>query len=304
MKASPTQKMKIGVFAVSGIVLLLLGMFLIGSRKNMFGKQFTVYGTFRNVGGLQPGNTVRFNGISIGTVESIDITDDSTIKVGMSIQKKVQRYLKQDAIASIGSDGLMGDKLVVIAPGAGGAPPLANGGYVQTKNPIDFDKTLAKFNSVVDNATTITSSMANISTQITSGKGSIGRLIYDDKLERGLEKTVGAAQQTMVEAQRTVRAVHSTVESAHETIDSARVTLKSARKGVEGFSENMEAMQHSFLLKGFFKKKQRAIAERAAHAEDSARNEQRKDKKEARKTKRMIRRAEKNGDVTPPLTGL
>src|ERR1700761_3969731 len=111
MKASASQKVKIGIFTLTGIAVLLAGIFVIGNRRNMFSDTFSIYGTFKNVGGLQMGNNVRFAGINVGTVEDIVIQNDTTVRVDMRLQSKVRPFLKRDAIASIGSDGLMGDKI-------------------------------------------------------------------------------------------------------------------------------------------------------------------------------------------------
>src|ERR1700744_3306110 len=114
MKAKPSQKIRIGVFTICGILLLAAGIFGIGQKKNMFGDTFIVYGKFKNVGGLQIGNNVRYDGINVGTVQGITIVNDTTVQVSMRLQAKVRPFLKKDGVASIGSDGLMGDKLVAI----------------------------------------------------------------------------------------------------------------------------------------------------------------------------------------------
>ena len=249
MKTTTQQKVKIGIFTVVGIGLLLGGIFVIGSKKNMFSKTFTIYGTFRNVGGLQVGNNIRFAGINVGTVQDIGIINDSTVRVDMQMEQKVQQFLKTDATASIGSDGLMGDKLIIISPGEG-SKVLVNGGQIPTRNPVDFDKIINKFSHVADNAEIITASLASISSQISGGKGSLGKLIYTDDLQKGLVGTVNSAQKTM--------------ESAHDAISSVK-------KGTEGFSENMEAVKHNFLVRGYFKKKEKAQRRRQEARADSLR---------------------------------
>jgi phospholipid/cholesterol/gamma-HCH transport system substrate-binding protein len=304
MKATPTQKIRIGLFTLAGMAVLLVGIFLIGARKNMFGNKYIIYGTFKNVSGLQPGNMVRFNGINIGTIQAINISTDSTVTVAMSLQTNVQRYIKIDAVAGIGSDGLMGDKLITITPGNHGTEPILDGGFIATTVPMDFDKTLAKFNRVVDNATSITTAIADISGRISSGQGSLGRLVYHDDLERGLERTVEAAHNTVTTATRTVAAVHETIVSAHETIDSAKATLKTAQVGITGFTDNMEAAKHTFLLRGYFKRKAREASRK--QRQDSLRLagvEEQPATKEDRKTRRLFRKAEHNTESTP-ITGL
>jgi phospholipid/cholesterol/gamma-HCH transport system substrate-binding protein len=222
MKATASQKIRIGIFTVAGLLILIAGIFAIGNQKYMFGERFSIYGTFKNISGLQIGNNVRFAGLNVGTVTGITIENDSTIRATMRIKGSIHKFLKDDATASIGTDGLMGDKLINISPGLSGNKLIEKGGQIKTINPVEYDKIINKISSVADNAEIITSSLAGIATQINSGKGSIGRLIYSDTLEKGLEHTV-----------------------------------KAAKEGVNGFQQNMNAMQNNFLLKGYFKKKRR-----------------------------------------------
>src|ERR1700677_770758 len=135
MKTTTAQKAKIGIFTLVGFIVLVVGIFVIGNKKNMFGDTFPVYGSFKNVGGLQVGNNIRFAGINVGTVEGITIQNDTTVRVDMRLQERVRPFLKSDATASIGSDGLMGDKLVVIAPGLNGDKLIEKGGRLATVNP-------------------------------------------------------------------------------------------------------------------------------------------------------------------------
>jgi phospholipid/cholesterol/gamma-HCH transport system substrate-binding protein len=239
MKISITQKIKIGIFAFIGIILLLIGILIIGLNKNMFGGTYTLYGAFRNVGGLQVGNNVRFAGINVGTVEDITILNDTTIRVDMRLQTRVRKFIKADATASIGSDGLMGDKLITIAPGTYDQPALKNGAYVRSVNPIEMDKIVARLSNVVENVENVSEDVASITNHIASGKGSLGKLLYDDKLATSLEGTVQTANQTM----------------------------KSIKSGSEDFGDNMKAMKHNFLLRGYFKRKEREKQEKKERQE-------------------------------------
>src|SRR5437868_6992575 len=114
MKTTTGQKIKIGVFALTGLAVLIAGIFLIGNRKGLFTSTFNVHGMFKNVNGLQVGNNARFAGINVGAVEDIQIINDTTVKVDLSLNQNVRKFIKKDAKLSIGSDGLMGDKLVNI----------------------------------------------------------------------------------------------------------------------------------------------------------------------------------------------
>ena len=108
---------KLGMFVVIGLVVFIGTIYFVGKQKNLFGSTFEVSTLFQSVSGLKVGNNVRFSGINIGTVDGIELITDSSVRVRLVIRKEMQQFIKTDATASIGSDGLMGDKVMTITPG-------------------------------------------------------------------------------------------------------------------------------------------------------------------------------------------
>jgi phospholipid/cholesterol/gamma-HCH transport system substrate-binding protein len=280
MNASVSQKIKIGIFTVAGILLFLAGIFLIGSKKNMFGETYMIYGTFKNVGGLNVGNNIRFAGINVGTVQDIRIVSDTMIRVDMLMQSQVMPFLKTDAMATIGSDGLMGDKLITISPGtANEVRLLAGGSRIMTTNPVDFDRIITKLTSVAENAEIISGELAGMTVQIREGKGTISQLLYSDKLSKSLEGTASNAELitgSMAGIAAQIKTGEGSIGSlvytdslakglktAVNTANTAMVTIEQA---AYGFSENMKALQGNIFLRGYFKKKAKADNANAAEA--------------------------------------
>jgi phospholipid/cholesterol/gamma-HCH transport system substrate-binding protein len=229
MDITVTQKLKTGAFVLLSLLLLLTIIFLIGKQKNMFGGTFSVYAHFKNIAGLKEGNYARYAGINVGTVDNISMLNDTTVVVMLLLQKKIKAYIKEDAMASIGNDGLMGDKLITISPGSYSSPLVKDGGRIKTINPVDIDRIVNNFSKISDNAEALTGDLASIMNKINNGGGSFGKLVNDDKLVKNLEGTLTSAKATVGTVQKTATSV----------------------------TENMEAAKHSFLLKGFFKKKER-----------------------------------------------
>jgi phospholipid/cholesterol/gamma-HCH transport system substrate-binding protein len=279
MQTTTSQKAKIGIFTAIGIVILMAGIFIIGKKKNLFGDTFHIYGTFNNVGGLQEGNNIRFAGINVGTVENISIVSDTLIRVDMVLQKKIRPFLKSNSFASIGSDGLMGDKLVTITPGTASNILLPSGGKILTVNPLDFEKSIVKLTKVADNAEVISAQLAAISTQIHEGKGSMGRLLYSDDLAKGLEGTVNNASKLTGSLASITTEIKSgkgslgrllytdtLAKSLEGTAENARTTMLTINDAAYGFSENMKALQGNFLFKGYFKKQAKEKEKKLAEA--------------------------------------
>src|SRR5688572_23932585 len=112
------QNLKLGLFVLSGMALFLLSVFYIGSERNVFNKTFTVSAIFKNVEGLTEGDNVWLSGVKIGTVKNVTIISEGQVIVSLSLKDKQNEFVKKDATAFIGSDGLVGSKIVVIRPGA------------------------------------------------------------------------------------------------------------------------------------------------------------------------------------------
>jgi phospholipid/cholesterol/gamma-HCH transport system substrate-binding protein len=285
MQTTNSQKLRTGIFAAIGIVILMAGIFIIGKKKNLFGDTFHIYGTFNNVGGLQEGNNIRFAGINVGTVQDISIISDTLIRVDMVLQKKIRAFLKSNSFASIGSDGLMGDKLITITPGTANNVLLPSGGKILTVNPLDFEKSIVKLTKVADNAEIISAQLAAISIQIHDGKGSMGRLLYSDALAKGLEGTVNNASNLTGSLASITSEIKSgkgslgrllysdtLAKSLEGTAENARKTMLTVNDAAYGFSENMKALQGNFLFKGYFKKQAKEKEKKlalAANAVDS-----------------------------------
>ena len=190
MKKNSTNKIKLGIFVSLGLVVLILAIYYIGEKQLLFQSTFRLTGVFTDVGGLQPGNNVRLSGISIGTVESISLISDTTVRVEIVIDESSRKFIKKDAIATIGSEGLIGNKVLVINPGTGGKKSIENNDVIQTAQPIDVDDIMVSLKTTIDNTAIITGDLAKISTNIESGKGTIGRLMMDPTWRENIQSTI------------------------------------------------------------------------------------------------------------------
>jgi phospholipid/cholesterol/gamma-HCH transport system substrate-binding protein len=268
MKTTSEQKIKIGLFVLVGLVVIFLGIFLIGSQKSMFNSTFSVYGVFKNVNGLMVGNNVRFAGINVGVVEGINIVSDSAVRVDLTLNDNVKKFIKKDAKVSIGSDGLMGDKLVVISPGGTTSRDLVEGGdKLVAVNPLDVDKIINKLTRVADNAEELTSNLTDIVRDINQGKGSLGKLLKNDKIAQDLATTVS----------------------------SAKTTISNANKTTVTLNEDLKAAQSNFLLRGFFKNKEKAKQKKidsARKAQEKIRKDQDKASEQTREEQEKLRKSQ------------
>ncbi len=173
---------RLGIFVTFAAILLTAGVYLIGENQNLFGSTFRISSIFSNVSGLQPGNNVRFGGVNIGTVEKILIVNDSTLRVEMKIDESVKEHIKKDAIASIGSDGLVGSMVVNINYGKGNAPTIENGDILPSYSRLETSDLLNTLGKTNENIAIFSNDLLNIAENINKGKGMVSMLLYDSLL--------------------------------------------------------------------------------------------------------------------------
>ena len=211
MKQSNAQKLNLGLFITIATVLFITAVYLIGQRQDMFKNTFTISSFFQNVNGLQNGNNVRYAGINIGTVKGITMINDSTIKIDMNIDKKIVTHIKKDAIATIGSDGLVGNMIVNIVPGKGTAEVINNGDFIDSYSKIGTDDILNTLNTSTENAAILTSDLLKITNSITKGKGTIGVLLNDTIMAKDLKLTIANLKNASYSASKSVSEVNEVI---------------------------------------------------------------------------------------------
>lgn len=189
MEKSTVQNIRLGLLVVLGTVLLVTAAYLIGNRQNLFGSTFQINAVFKNVNGLQKGNNVRYSGIDIGTVRDIEMTNDTTIVVNMIIQEKMLPHIRKNAIASIGSDGLVGSMIVNIVPGREEGPPISSGDQIASYSKIGAKDMMSTLNVTNENAAILTADLLQVTEALKNGKGTFGRLLNDTVMSDNLLQT-------------------------------------------------------------------------------------------------------------------
>jgi phospholipid/cholesterol/gamma-HCH transport system substrate-binding protein len=190
MKKKINHKVRLGIFISLGLTVFILAIYFIGEKQQLFRSTFRLSGVFKDVAGLQAGNNVRLSGINVGTVENVSIVSDTSVKVEILIDESTRKFIRKDAIASIGSEGLMGNKVLIISPGTGGKMIIKNNDIIATTQPTDMDEIMKSLKTTIDNSASITGDLAKISTNIESGKGTIGRLMMDKEWRQNFEATI------------------------------------------------------------------------------------------------------------------
>lgn len=323
--AETKRNILVGSFIFFGLVIFIVGIFVLGGQQKSFVKSLRINAVFNDIGGLKAGNNVWFSGVKIGTVKTIKFYGKSQVEVSMNIEQSAQQYIRKDASAKLSSDGLIGNKLIVLFGGNPKMPEIEDGDILQVQKELSTDDIMKTFQQNNENLIGITSNFKKLSTDIVKGKGTAGALLADSSLAmsfraivNNLQKTTqtsaqlagqlgvfaaklntkgGLADKVMTDTsvfnklQVTADQLQKTAGNASaitenltkasnklnstdnamglllndaKTADQVKTTMGNLEQSSQKLNDDLEAVQHNFLLRGFFKKKEKAEAAAAA----------------------------------------
>jgi len=227
------NKLKLGLFVLLGLLIFVAGIFFIGARQNLFGDNITVQAVFTSVEGLQVGSQVRFSGIDIGTVERIQIKSDSSVTTTIMLEADASQFIKEDAIATISTAGLMGNKIVNISSGSESAGGISEGDTLRTTSPASLEDIMADLKATASSARTIADNIAVISNRIQEGKGLIGNLVSDTTQYQEIENIIGSfemASNNVQNISRDIEVMTSNTRRGEGALGKLMVDETAARK--------------------------------------------------------------------------
>ncbi len=189
MDTQTGNRVKLGAFVLTATVFLLIGLYFIGSKKNIFHSTVRISTNFSNVNGLMPGNNVRFNGINVGTVSKLYPVADTAIKVEFTVDKDLTEFISKDAIVSIGTDGMLGSKLLNISPGKGKVNAVKENDVLVAMNPIQMDNALRTLVKTNDNLEVLSDNLKIVSEKFNKNN-SLWNLLTDTVLAENVRTAV------------------------------------------------------------------------------------------------------------------
>ena len=220
---------RLGAFIVVALAVLAAGVFIIGSKNYLFRSTYRLKAQFDNVAGLTNGADVQVGGVHSGTVHSIDLPHKpgEKVTVVIDLDKSTHEIIKRDSVASIETEGVLGNQFLAVSFGSAGQPDVKDGDVIESEPPLLMADMLKKSNGMLDSSQQATEHLNSVSAKIDAGQGTVGALVNDKQLYNNLEQTTATLHATMLQAQ----------------------------VGVTDFQENMEALKHNFLLSGYFRKR-------------------------------------------------
>jgi phospholipid/cholesterol/gamma-HCH transport system substrate-binding protein len=311
---------KLGLFVIAGLCLLIMAFYFVGKYHNLFGSNFRLRARFHNLSGLMEGNNVQFSGIQAGTVKAIKMLNDTTIEATLFINDNLRGYIHKNATVSIGTEGLMGNKVINITPGNHPSPLVAENDLLVPSPTVTTDEmlqTLSQTNaniktisdalkrnvlkldsspvlqlfsnkhiamqlrrslnhieSTTANAKQLSKRLNDLAGNATHRKSVAGVLLADTAAAADLRlsirhiKATGAQAEKLsnqlnsliTELQKELAAKHTTLSlllKDTSVADRLNRTITNIENGTNGFNQNMEALKHNFLFRGYFKKQEK-----------------------------------------------
>ncbi|GAB3957254.1 hypothetical protein GCM10028805_49420 [Spirosoma harenae] len=198
---STKRSVVVGIFVLLGIIIFIAGVFVLGGQQKRFTSTIRVIALFKDVGGLKNGNNVWFSGVKIGTVKRISFYSNSQVEVDMNIEESSKQYIRKDASASIGSDGLIGNKIVVIAGGTTNHPEVEDGDRLKTSEALSSDQIMATLQENNNNLLRVTNDFKELVGNLRKGKGTVGAVLTDsvvaDNFKRAMLNLERASNNTV-----------------------------------------------------------------------------------------------------------
>ncbi len=310
------KAIRVGIFLSVGLIIFLLGIFTLGGQRKTFVKSFQLKVVFDDIQGLKIGNNVWFSGVKVGTIKKIQFYGTSQVEVTLSVEEEAHKYIHKNAKASIGSDGLIGNKIVVIDGGSPKFPFIEDGDKIAVNTTLSTDDIMKTLQVNNKNLVDITSNFKILAKDLVDGKGTVGALLTDQQIAENFKTIVSNLQNTTASANRMVSQLNAfsyklntkggladkmltdtavfaklqnSVAEFQKTATSAaaltdnlnkasaklndkdnvagvmlndpaaaeqiRSTIKNLQTSSKKLDQDLEALQHNFLLRGFFKNK-------------------------------------------------
>lgn len=306
----------VGIFILIGVGIFMAAIITLGGQKKTFTKGILVKAVFDNVNGLQAGNNIWFSGVKVGTIKKMQLTPNARVIVFMNIEQKSKSFIHEDAKAKIGSDGLIGNKIVVIYGGTETAPAIKSDDVLRVDAALNNEEVMNTLQENNKNLLSITGDFKEISRRLASGQGTVGKLLTDESLMNQLQsaavmlqkasanlqlltsnvadytaklQTKGVLANDLVSDTTLFKSLRSTAAQIQEASNNAkqltdslkavalkindssntvgvllhdqqtganlRASVENLQAGTHKFDEDMEALQHNFLFRGFFRKR-------------------------------------------------
>jgi phospholipid/cholesterol/gamma-HCH transport system substrate-binding protein len=194
----------VGIFIIVGLAFLVAGILVVGNLRETFKRKISLYAVFEDVGGLKEGNNIWFSGVKVGTVNNIKFYGRSQVSVTLNVETTAQPYIRKDAKVSISTDGLIGNKIIVITGGSAKKPQVDEGDTLKVQQTFSSDDMM---NTLQENNKTLSQILDDfkvISSKLAMGQGNAGKFLHDSAVYMNIEAASASLQSASLKANQLV----------------------------------------------------------------------------------------------------
>ena len=183
------RRFRVGIVVLIALIVVMIGIFMVGQRANLFRKKFPYETRFDSASGLVAGNPVRLNGVTVGNVLEVILSPDPadrTVRVVYDVDRRAAPRLRKGTRAAIKTIGLLGDKYVELEGGTAEEPEVEIGGTIPPAPGAGIEKLLEGGGDLLADLSGIARSLKNILARTEEGKGFLGALTTDSEESKRL----------------------------------------------------------------------------------------------------------------------
>ncbi|AMQ57629.1 MlaD family protein [Algoriphagus sanaruensis] len=255
MRGENKRSVIVGIFVLVGIAILVVGVMTLGGQQKKFVSAIQLKAVFDDVGGLQTGNNIWFSGVKIGTVRKINFYGDSQVEVEMNVEESVGKYIRKDSKATISSDGLIGNKIIVIYGGSTEAPQVEDGDRLVAVMPLDTDNMMETLQANNENLVEITADLKQLTGKLAAGEGIVGAVMTDSTLAQNFRTILANLERASTNSNKMIADLNSFTSKMNQkgnmlnelVTDTTMVTdLRATMENLRATSANTEVLTKEF----------------------------------------------------------
>lgn len=219
------DNVKLGIFVLAGLVLLILFFYMLSKNESIFASRFEIKAHFENVSGLVSGNNVRVSGIVVGIVEKVELINDTLVVVTLALNDEMRQVVRKNAVAALGTDGLIGNRVVNILPADEPAPLIGPGDILQGQKEISTEEMLRTLNQTNQNVLVISKGLMETIERINKST-QLATLLNDESLSNNLKTALLNLRNATGQAAATMQDLHTVVAAVREGEGSVGTLLR------------------------------------------------------------------------------
>jgi phospholipid/cholesterol/gamma-HCH transport system substrate-binding protein len=289
--ATSLSSFRVGFFVVLGVSALLAAVVLVGTQEGLFQSTFHVSAYFNSVEGVRAGSAVRLAGVDIGVVDKVELSPQETkVHLYLKLNTGMKSFVKKDSYATVMPEGLVGSYYVDVTSGSRTGESIEDGDIIQSKEVLRLSTVMENTVAIMENIRRASNELTKTLVTINEGHGTVGKLIASEDVYRHLERMASRGDSGLAEtlcnidtlsvsardvihrtdslvsnvntmvtrlnagrgtvgALLTERAIY---DSLLRAVNNTVMVTEEAKVGAGRFSEDMEALKHHWLLRGYF----------------------------------------------------